>query len=426
MAGRKEPASSGARAKHGKTNAANKKSRPKTGPAPPSPQETEDGPGQKRTVSPEERRRQQRVLDVFRHAFSDVLSSPSFTDTLQSVKQALYDRDFARAFGRPEHLEVYAARWSPTRALCYASVFERIRDHLQSLSCPVPDDSTVPRQGVRQQHGGDEGAPPLAHDLPIPPRQLNVLSIGGGAAELVALGAFLGRQPSSSPSSPPMSGAITLLDSGPWEAVVTRLTEALTTPPPISKYASEAVKQASAAAMVPPSRLAASFLRQDALALDRSTLPPVLGAAPLLVTLLFTLNELFTAGGLRQTTTLLLNLTAAVPAGSLLLVVDSPGSYSETAVGREAKRYPMHWLLDRVLLATRDEPVGGRRWAKLESHESLWFRLAGDQGGGGLDYPIALENMRYQMHLYKAEDANQDGEEEDEEAKAGDRDKDDD
>ncbi|KAL2190957.1 hypothetical protein L209DRAFT_27331 [Thermothelomyces heterothallicus CBS 203.75] len=417
MVGRKG-ASSGAKPKTGKTSAANTKSRPKKGPAALSSKETEDGRGQKRTISPEERKRQQRVLDVFRHAFSEVLSSPSFTDTLQSVKQALYDRDFARAFGNPEYLEVYAARWSPTRALCYASVLERIRDHLQSLSCPAPN-NTVQNQEVHQ-NGGDEGEP-LAHD-PLTPRQLNIFSIGGGAAELVALGAFLSHQPSSSSSSyPPLSGAITLLDSGPWEAVVTKLTEALTTPPPISKYASEAAKLANAA-MVPPSRFAASVLRQDAFALDRSSLPAVLGAAPLLVTLLFTLNELFTAGGLRRTTTLLLNLTAAVPVGSLLLVVDSPGSYSEAAVGKEAKRYPMHWLLDRVLLATRDEPVGGRRWAKLESHESLWFRLAGEQGGG-LDYPIALENMRYQMHLYRAEDANQD---EDEEKEEGDGDKNDD
>ncbi|AEO56107.1 hypothetical protein MYCTH_2133149 [Thermothelomyces thermophilus ATCC 42464] len=404
------------------TPAANTKSRPKKGPATLSSKETEDERGQKRTISPEERKRQQRVLDVFRHAFSEVLSSPSFTDTLQSVKQALYDRDFARAFGNPEYLEVYAARWSPTRALCYASVLERIRDHLQSLSCPAPN-NTVQNQEVHQD--GDGEGEPLAHDL-LTPRQLNIFSIGGGAAELVALGAFLSHQPSSSSSSssPPLSGAITLLDSGPWEAVVTKLTEALTTPPPISKYASEAARLANAA-MVPPSRFAASVLRQDVLALDRSSLPAVLGAAPLLVTLLFTLNELFTAGGLRRTTTLLLNLTAAVPVGSLLLVVDSPGSYSEAAVGKEAKRYPMHWLLDRVLLATRDEPVGGRRWAKLESHESLWFRLAGEQGGG-LDYPIALENMRYQMHLYRAEDANQDEDEEEEEEEERDGDKNDD
>lgn len=423
MVGRKGT-SSGAKPKTGKTSAPNKRGQPKKGPATLSSQETEDEPGQKRTISPEERKRQQRVLDVFRHAFGEVLSSSNFTDTLQSVKQALYDRDFARAFSNSEYLEVYAARWSPTRALCYASVLERIRDHLQSLSaCPALDNIVQQQHEEVCQNGSDEGKL-LAHDSSMTRRQLNIFSIGGGAAELVALGAFLSHQSSSptttttsssSSSPPPLSGAITLLDSGPWGVVVTKLTEAITAPPPISKYASEAAKQANAA-MVPPSCFAVSFLQRDALTLDQSNLPAVLGPVPLLVTILFTLNELFTAGGLRRTTTLLLELTAAVPVGSLLLVVDSPGSYSETAVGKEAKRYPMHWLLDRVLLGTRDEPVGGRRrWAKLESHESLWFRLAGE-----LDYPIALENMRYQMHLYRAEDASQD------EEKSDDSDKDDD
>ena len=36
-------------------------------------------------------------------------------------------------------------------------------------------------------------------------------------------------------------------------------------------------------------------------------------------------------------------------------------------------------------------------WEKLESADSVWFRLA-----EGLRYPIQLENMRYQMHLYRA------------------------
>ena len=40
---------------------------------------------------------------------------------------------------------------------------------------------------------------------------------------------------------------------------------------------------------------------------------------------------------------------------------------------------------------------GAVTWEKLESADSVWFRLA-----EGLRYPIPLENMRYQMHLYRA------------------------
>jgi 25S rRNA (uracil2843-N3)-methyltransferase len=356
------------------------------------------------TPSSPDRKQQQRVLDVFRHAFSDTLASPNFTAALQSVKQALYDRDFARAFNNPESLAVYAARWSPTRALCYASVLTGIQKHLELLFTSQGDDDG----------DGEHEATPES-----PPQQLHVLSIGGGAAELVALSAFLNANPS-------LSGAITLLDSGPWATVVTQLTTALTTPPPISKYASAAAKQANTA-FVPASHLHPTFLQRDALTLTQAELTSLLGgptatATPRLITLLFTLNELFTAGGIGKTTAFLLALTAAAPAGSLLLVVDSPGSYSEASVGgggSDKRRYPMQWLLDRILLGTRREPVVGDEppgtcWAKLESRDSEWFRLP--EGGAGqqqqrLEYPIALENMRFQMHLYRAERASSQGSE---------------
>jgi 25S rRNA (uracil2843-N3)-methyltransferase len=339
--------------------------------------EAQDELDNKPALSDNDQKQQQRVLDIFRQAFSEALTSSTLTTTLQSVKQALYDRNFARAFGDPEHLEVYAARWSPTRALCYASVLERIKEHLEPLS------------------DGDETETESTTDTQKP-QNLRILSVGGGAAELVALGAFVNQNPS------PLSGSITLLDSGPWETIIAKLTTALTTPPPVSKYASEAVKLSNAA-MVPPSRLTTTFRQQDVLTFDKDSFPSLLGTTPLLVTILFTLNELFTTSGIGKPTTFLLNLTTTIPLGSLLLVVDSPGSYSETTVGKEAKRYPMHWLLDEILLRTKPENVNGRRWVKIESHESVWFRLASE----GLDYPVALENMRYQMHLYRAEDASQ-------------------
>ncbi len=266
---------------------------------------------------------------------------------------------------------------------------------------------------------------------------------------------------------------------------------------------------APALVLSPADRLRVSFTRQDVLALDGAGLARLMAAAPgkgeeeedeeeeegegedkdeenkgdrgrrkkkkdkkkkkkkkngteepLLVTLLFTLNELYTAAGVGPTTAFLRRLSAAACPGTLLLVVDSPGSYSEAAVGRgggaggEKRRYPMQWLLDHTLL--RQDPPGlgrgrGREengarrrekgtvqeegkeeeeeeqkdpppvrsnngdddgdhddteagegapvmaWEKLESADSVWFRLA-----DGLRYPIQLENMRYQMHLYRA------------------------
>lgn len=68
------------------------------------------------------------------------------------------------------------------------------------------------------------------------------------------------------------------------------------------------------------------------------------------------------------------------PIGTVLLVVDSPGSYSETTVGKSSKKYPMQWLMDKVLSSVDGE----RKWNKLESNESLWYRLS-----DGLEYPIS-------------------------------------
>jgi len=137
----------------------------------------------------------------------------------------------------------------------------------------------------------------------------------------------------------------------------------------------------------------------------------------MLLTLLFTLNELYSVS-ISKTTAFLLNLTMAVKKGTLLLVVDSPGSYSETAVGSaggEGKKYPMKWLLDHVMIGKqkKKKAVEGEEeevvavveeegekeiaaWEKVVEDDSRWWRI-----GESLKYPIALENMRYQIHLYK-------------------------
>ena len=86
-------------------------------------------------------------------------------------------------------------------------------------------------------------------------------------------------------------------------------------------------------------------------------------------------------------------------------MVDSAGSYAEVGVGKEeeSKKYPMQWLLDHTLLESATQinhPVTKkdhvRKWEKLRGEESRWFRLP-----DGLKYPLELEDMRYQMHLYR-------------------------
>lgn len=427
-------------------------------------------------VSAADLRAQQALLDVFADVFAAELGEPTTTTTttdeeeassegpgtsfaraLRDVKHALYERNFAAAFGREDYLRAYAARWSPTRALCYARVLRGVAGYLGSLH---QEQQQGPANGAGGGGAGDgeardadADASPQHNDnsknsdderkqQQVP--ELRVLAIGGGAAETAALGAYLSSSPPAS-----LHAHLQLLDTGPWGAIVSSLATRLATAPRLSKYASAAARASNAALVAPAERLRTSFLRRDVLELGEEELRGLLvgrqetkgegakGLQPVvLITLLFTLNELYTAAGVGRTTAFLRRLTAAAPEGALLLVVDSPGSYSEAAVGNAAegeskKKYPMQWLLDHTLLRQERRRDRGKRdvkgeeegegegrkkeereeeeekketdeptpmiWEKLESADSVWFRLA-----EGLRYPIQLENMRYQMHLYRA------------------------
>ncbi|KZZ99065.1 hypothetical protein AAL_02616 [Moelleriella libera RCEF 2490] len=299
-------------------------------------------------------KQQQKLLDVYSTTFDSLLTSERFSTILQEIKQALYHRDFATAFGNEGHLQTYAARWSPTRTLCYASIFAGLDKYLSQNAVAA------------------EAAP------------VKMLCIGGCSAEQVAFASFLqctGR-----------SGSLTLLDSAPWADVTSSLQTQLTAIPPMSKYASEAAK-ASNQPLLRQDQLQCTFVQGDALDQTVAKLRELSGKGSLVATLMFTLNELYTDGGIGKTTRFLTALGDALPADSLLLVVDSPGSYSEAAIGKEKKKYPMQWLLDHTLMESEAEAYS---WERLESENSVWFRLPET-----LAYPVPLENMRYQMHLYR-------------------------
>ncbi|KAL7959606.1 hypothetical protein V8C34DRAFT_279518 [Trichoderma compactum] len=323
---------------------------------------------------------QQRILKLFSDAFNPFLSSDDFTTRLQSIKQALFNREFDAAFGTEENLQAYAARWSPTRALCYSSIFQTIAHHFDEMAFTVPPLS----------NDNDDGNSPESASIETldsnPRKAIKMLCIGGCAAEQIAFASLLHQTNSS--------GHLVLLDAAPWTQVVALVQNHITSTPLLSKYASAAIKAANTP-LLEQAQLETTFSQGDILALDKAALSSLLGREPLTVTLMFTLNELYTNGGIGKTTKFLKLLGEVMPDRSMLLVVDSPGSYSEAAVGKEQKRYPMQWLLDHILIDPR-APSPGYEWEKIESHDSIWFRLP-----EGLSYPIQLENMRYQMHLYQ-------------------------
>ncbi|ELR04973.1 hypothetical protein VC83_02860 [Pseudogymnoascus destructans] len=357
---------------------------------------------------------QQLLLNIFRDTYAPLLISDELSPTLQEIKAALFERDFARAFGAQKYLEVYAARWSPSRALCYASVLIELREHLDKFDMFA--------RGTKRKAGDQDGGDKDSESSTAPATR--IVCLGGGAAEVVGIGGALryllnGSRPSPTDSSAlpaetesipdptteeetatPLLCDLHLVDTADWAPTATTLTTALISPPVLSPHAS-ARARAAAKPLMPATTLRTTFHQLDAIALTPTQLADLASSEPCIITLFFTLNELFTASTAR-TTAMLLSLSTVAPR-SVIIVIDSPGSYSEAAVGvegAEKRKYPMAWLLDHALLSQNivgeEGGEGKAQWEKLLGEEAKWFRLSEK-----LKYPIQLEDMRFQVHVYK-------------------------
>lgn len=351
---------------------------------------------------------EQLMINVFRTTFPASNDFEALKPTLQEIKDALFRRDFDMAFGRADFLEAYAIRWSPSRALGYAQLMAWICAERADDAC------------IQRLVGGEEEQ-----------KSAKVVCFGGGAAEIMAFSGLLRHvRPSEAAGKPDLPSEdaskdmqslslseadssptlldLHLMDTADWSSVLSKLHACLETPPTLSKYASAAAR-ATNASFLSPGAVKHTFTRADVLGCSTEDLRAAIGPDSALLTLLFTLNELYTAS-MPRTTAFLLKLTEAAPSGSLLLVVDSPGSYSEAAVGNakegEKKKYPMSWLMDYALIPkpkkkSTDEDEGGEgesanAWEKVISEDSVWYRLEED-----LEYPVSLENMRFQIHVFK-------------------------
>lgn len=309
---------------------------------------------------------QQKCLNIFADALK-----PSNDDipALQEVKSHLYNRDFTAAFGKDEYLRVYASRWSPSRGLAYLQVFKTVAKDLPSFIRPA------------ETQDGDSA--------------VKVVCIGGGAGgELVALAGLLNDTLASDSNSAVKKIHVTLVDIADWSWVVAALHEGVTSPPVLSKYTSQAKKDANSA-LIDSQHITVDFKRMDVLESNDREFPADIATADL-VTIMFTLNELYTTS-MSKTQRLLSDTMNAMQVNSHLLVVDSPGSYSTVSINSAEKKYPMQWLLDYTLLGDpRQSEDQMAKWIKVASEDSRWFRLP-----SGLEYPIDLEDMRYQIHLYR-------------------------
>jgi len=305
---------------------------------------------------------------------------------------------------RREWAEAYAVRWSPNRAMLFAAVVvgmcEKFREEVW-VRIFLADENV---------EGGE------ALKSPETLGTLKVVSFGGGAAEVIAFGALLRHilpraiaKPSSASlqldavaedmnSLSILEGSVPtpildlhLVDAASWEPVISSLHSGLTTPPTLSKYASASAK-ANNASFISPHALNPSFQQINILEASQEELSTILGTEPVLITLFFTLNDLYTSS-IAKTAAFFLKLTLAAPKDSLLLIIDGPDV--ELAAGKdEGKKYPMHYLLDLVLLekGLSEKPA----WEKLIGDQNRLFKME-----EGLKYPVGLENIRFQVHLFR-------------------------
>lgn len=375
-----------------------------------------------KSVSPD---LQQLLLNVFKHAlFSSLEANRDDAETsdegggggkdistqIQQLKTHLYNRDFESAFAdaSPSLLRAYALRWSASRSLAYCGLFRSVVDC--ALDCG---------------YGSDDGK-----------EDVGVLCIGGGAgAEIVALaGAWralqdeqksvkdtdellpigevenLSLDKATSPKQKKKKRrkmGITAIDIAEWSDVVSRLTAAIHSPdvfgtktcvaPLISGQEDDSID--------------ISFQKLDILSLPEEGLKSLLHRQRL-ISLMFTLNELFSSS-ISKTTQLLLRMTDLASPGTILMVVDSPGSYSTLSFAKsdssetqqqqqQQRQYPMKFLLDHTLLS-----VAEGSWEKVVSQDSRWFRKDANhklhynvelEGGQGF---IRFEDMRFQIHVYR-------------------------
>lgn len=302
----------------------------------------------------------QEVIDLFKRIFDKELYNNGDDDLkilhsqIQDVKSHLYERDYSGAFDNDTKRIAYCCRWSPARAIGYASLFAHFEPIVDILSCSDNGDASV-------------------------------LCIGGGAgAELLAMASiftpsreFMSKYSKKSLNESSESKAklnIHLVDIADWTIVTDRLLKQIETNWLYSnEFDSFNVK----------------FDKGDVLKMD----PTALSLNNLnLITLLFTTNELFKEQK-AESIRFLQRLNKHCSKGCLLLIVESAGSYSHITVGN--KKFPLQFLIDIILCGQRGHEEDGA-WEIIDQNDSMWYRC-----GAKLDYPIKLENMRVFYRLYK-------------------------
>lgn len=388
----------------------------------------------------------------------------SLKERIQIVKGLLYDRDYLNAFGSKLNLEAYVMRWSPSRALAYFKLFEN--NNNSSLIT-----ETLKNNGNSDDDNNNSNNNNNSTD------QINVMSIGGGAgAEIVAFGAILkeikkdenenedededenskddknninsnttnNNNNNTTSIKPNKQMKVTAIDIADWSHVVNKLQDNINK----SWFSQNKKKEANPSFQV-------DFIKRDVLelfsvpdielseteqeqkqkqsnetveSLTKTTTPITtkinvekLLSQQKLVTVMFTINELFKEN--KSGTMKFLNRLrdSCTTLGTLLIFVESAGSYSDIQVG--SKTFPVQFLIHHTLttpinIITKKQntqnneknpsppspsPKLAVAWERVQHCDSQWYRIPEPKYPflPSLEYPLKLENMRYFVSIYK-------------------------
>lgn len=292
----------------------------------------------------------QETVDLYATTFENELSplnEETLKSQIQAVKGLLYNRDYLNAFDDQINRAAYVSRWSPSRSLCYTTLFTHLKPVYELLS-----------QGSS-----------------------HVLCVGGGAGgELVSL-ANIFTMANVSDNAFDGTMKVDLIDIANWDDIIQRLVASINT-----KWLYQADRS---------QRFMVNFQNKDALMMNDIEL---LGDLDL-ITILFTANELFTEQR-APTLQFLQRLSKHCKPGCKLLIVESAGSYSHITMP-SGKKFPIQFLLDTVLVGTSSSQKSKKQdregdWDLLEQDDSTWYR-----GDTKVMYSLKLENMRFFYRLYQ-------------------------
>ncbi|KAJ3322390.1 hypothetical protein HDV06_003127 [Boothiomyces sp. JEL0866] len=264
---------------------------------------------------------EQTLLDVIL-VFDNVFSDAQLKEKRKLIKQLFIKRDFKSIFTDPILLPIYAVEYLPGRALCYRDVFMKIEELYDFL-----------------QSGGD------------------ILVLGGGnGAEVLGIAAAMCtfEQPIK----------LTVQDLSDYQIIDTLVGSIHKT------YGLDNISV----------ECAVGDLMDEAKVLEYANQFKDFG----LITAMFLLNEILTLSK-KAFVFLITNLLKSMKKGSMLLVVDSAGSFSEFEVASSDKSYMLFKLLDAI-----------QGFKCLASFDSVWYRYPKD-----VQFPLQLNNMRFFLRLYQ-------------------------